>query len=267
MHHFRNSLHLWLILLTCFSLYGQEVSPYYKFSNDRELPFFLGSSLVWFTGFMVKSNSERSSFDDLSELKTHNLWIVDRGAVSNSSNRSAVLSDVLLFSSVALPITCYLNKEVGHQGGAVGMMFLESIMLTHGITNMIKGSTVRYRPYAYNDATSAQRKLSHDARHSFVSGHTSVTAAMTFLTAKVLTDLHPDSRIKPLIWAGAAIIPAATGVFRYQAGRHFPTDIIGGYALGAGIGLLVPKFHAGDKIRVTPAPGGLALAINISGTD
>ena len=52
---------------------------------------------------------------------------------------------------------------------------------------------------------------------------------------------------------------ATTGYLRYAAGRHYPTDILVGAAMGAFVGYLVPSLHelegdgagglAGEKSR------------------
>ena len=95
-------------------------------------------------------------------------------------------------------------------------------------------------------------------RRSFLSGHTSNTAAMTFFFAKVFTDTHPDVKNKAIVWSVAAAIPAAIGYLRFEAGRHFPTDVLAGYALGAAIGYLVPALHLSDKVDLRPM-GGLGF--------
>jgi len=42
-----------------------------------------------------------------------------------------------------------------------------------------------------------------------------------------------------LLYAGAL----GVSVLRVAAGKHFPTDVLGGAALGTGIGWLVAKVH------------------------
>ncbi len=86
-------------------------------------------------------------------------------------------------------------------------------------------------------------KLTKNTRRSFFSGHTSHVAASTFFTAKVLTDINPDGSNNSLYWITAATIPAITGYLRVKGGKHFPTDVIVGYAVGALVGILVPELH------------------------
>ena len=122
-------------------------------------------------------------------------------------------------------------------------IYFESLLINAGITGLIKVITKRSRPYTYNPAVPLEKKLELDARHSFFSGHTSFAATGSFFIAKTYTDLNPGSKGNPYIWAGAAIFPAITGILRYKAGKHFPSDIIVGYIVGAAVGILVPHLH------------------------
>jgi membrane-associated phospholipid phosphatase len=101
----------------------------------------------------------------------------------------------------------------------------------------------RTRPFVYQHELSIEERMSTSARQSFWSGHTSQTATMCFLTAKLYADYHPDSKWKPVMWTAAATIPAATGIFRMTAGKHFPTDVLVGYVTGAAIGFFIPRLH------------------------
>ena len=106
-------------------------------------------------------------------------------------------------------------------------------------------------------------RVNDQARLSFLSGHTSITAAMTFISARVLTDIHPDSKWNKFIWVSAITIPAFNGYLRSRAGKHFPTDVMAGYALGASIGLLIPRIHRLEHFSIGPGDlGGLSLTYN-----
>jgi membrane-associated phospholipid phosphatase len=55
---------------------------------------------------------------------------------------------------------------------------------------------------------------------------------MCFGYATIWTSYHPDSRLKPLVWASAALVPAVTGYMRVRAGEHFLSDVLAGYGTG-----------------------------------
>ena len=73
-----------------------------------------------------------------------------------------------------------------------------------------------------------------------------------------MNDYHPNMKTgyKIAIWSFAAAIPMATGYLRVKGGRHFPTDVISGYAIGAFVGWLIPELHekkdAERKLSITP---------------
>ena len=146
-----------------------------------------------------------------------------------------------------------------------------SLFVTVGSTNIFKTTVLRPRPFLYNIAggNGDGQHLEADDRQSFLSGHTSMVATSSFFAAQVMIDLHPESSLKPLIWGAAATIPAVTGYLRYRAGKHFPTDIIAGYGLGALIGTMIPKLHRieiGKEASLSLGPiaaGGAGFSFNM----
>ena len=92
-----------------------------------------------------------------------------------------------------------------------------------------------------------------------------MVTALTFLTARIITDLHPDTKNKGVIWGAAITAPAILGYMRVRAGRHFPTDVIAGYAVGATIGYLIPEFHLvkNENVKISNAGvSGVKLSLN-----
>lgn len=87
-------------------------------------------------------------------------------------------------------------------------------------------------------------KLGGGAQDSFFSGHTLWTASVSFFTAKVYSDYHPElGNKKYWYFAASHILPAFVGFSRYKASKHFPTDILTGLTTGAATGILVPHLH------------------------
>lgn len=238
-----------LFLLTNHLLIGQESSVYnWSWKNDGIT---LGAgATVWIGAQFLKEKADKATLDDLRLLNRVDVWAFDRGAIGNNSESARSLSNTFLFSSIALPFVPLLDKHSKGERTAIIGMAIEGFLITDGITNIFKATAKRFRPYTYDPAILDEDKLNATARQSFISGHTSVTAFATFFTAKVLTDLHPNSKLKPLIWTSAVAIPAFTGYLRYIGGRHFPTDIITGYAFGAAVGYLVPQLHKNDRLTV-----------------
>ena len=53
-----------------------------------------------------------------------------------------------------------------------------------------------------------------------------------------------NSKLKPMVWSLCAALPVLTGVLRYKAGKHYWTDVLVGYVVGAAIGVAVPYLHS-----------------------
>lgn len=258
-----------LVLGFCTICDGQR-APVYKWNWQADGIILAGSIAGHLGSQKLINNAQRATFSDLKQLDINGVWGFDRGAIFNNSASAAKLSDVFLYSSFALPMITQFDKGMQSDRGAIVGMMLETFLINHNITNFFKATTNRFRPYTYQTILNEQGYISSTARQSFVSGHTSNVAAATFFTAKVLTDLHPDSNLKPLIWTSAILIPATTGYLRYKAGKHFPSDVIAGYGVGALVGFLIPHFHKiklpreGMKLNVgSVGGGGLGLSFSM----
>lgn len=81
-----------------------------------------------------------------------------------------------------------------------------------------------------------------ESRQSFPSGHASLAfaAATSYLVMAQREQLPHRARNAVLLYVGAAGVAA----LRVAGGKHFPTDVMGGAALGSGIGWLTATVHA-----------------------
>jgi membrane-associated phospholipid phosphatase len=230
----------------------------YKLSWQKDAWLLTGGMGLVATGYVLHANADRATVSDINGLNKNDVRAFDRSAIDNNSAFAQTASDVLLFSSLALPLTAFLSQKGKAERWAIPIMCVEAYSYTAGITVIMKSTFKRFRPFSYNTALSLDTRTNVSARESFPSGHVSATAVATFFTAKVLTDMYPQIRLKPLIWTAAAVIPATTGFFRYKAGKHFPTDVIVGYALGASIGYVIPAIHKLKNVSLGIAPTGQA---------
>ena len=164
------------------------------------------------------------------------------------SEKSNTVSDILLYSSQIFPAAMTMvDKKMRKDFLKIGTLYSEVFLVNVGFTALVKNAVRRARPFVYDPDESLEKQMSKSARTSFYSGHTSGTAAMCFLTASIYEDYHPDSKWKPVVWAGAATIPAVAGIMRMRAGKHFPSDVITGYVMGAAVGYFLPKIHLKKK--------------------
>ena len=186
------------------------------------------------------------TIEDINALELEDIPGIDRYSTRQYSHRAHKISNAFFYPSFALPLTLLAGEQSRENFGEAGIICLETLALNAALTNVTKMLFKRTRPLAYNDGYPFAEKLTRNARTSFISGHASFTAAMSFLTAKLYTDFYPENKNKGVVWASACIIPAVTGYLRVKAGKHFITDVLAGFVVGAAVGYLVPELH---KIR------------------
>lgn len=69
--------------------------------------------------------------------------------------------------------------------------------------------------------------------HSFPSGHSALSAATFLTTAAILSSLERRKRAKAFVFAIAMLLTVSIGLSRVYLGVHWPSDVVGGWALGA----------------------------------
>jgi hypothetical protein len=234
-------LHGWLALVFCSATIAQ--SPY-QLKPGKELAIsFTGLGLAG-ASFYFDQKTEPLTLLPTNQLSSGNLSDFERWVTSQSSVESHKRSNILLFSSQAFPVALTLfDKTMRKDAFTIATLYGETALLNISLTSLAKNTVRRTRPYVYGDAVTLEEKMTKNARQSFYSGHTSQTAAMCFLTARLYASYHPGSRWKPVVWTAAATIPAVTGLLRMTSGKHFPTDVLVGYITGAAIGYFIPRIH------------------------
>jgi membrane-associated phospholipid phosphatase len=217
-------------------------SPY-KLSYGLDIPAGTVGLGLNFAYFLLDKKTAPLTEIQLAGLDPLNIPKIDRSAAYNWSKGAALGSDFFLFSSLAYPSLLLIDNDIRKDFGKVGAIWAETLFLNAGITSLTKVLVKRNRPYTYNPDVPLHIKQERDSRYSFFSGHASVTASMTFMTATVFTDYHPHHKALPYIWTGAILIPAATALLRWRAGKHFFSDVLIGYLVGATVGFIVPQLH------------------------
>ena len=201
---------------------------------------------------------------EIATLNRAEINAFDRSATEHWSKQAGQLSDVTLVSNVALAgILAIGTKPMRQDLKTVAIMYAETMLIANGIEGSIKAITQRTRPFVYNSDAPLDEKLSRDARQSFFSGHAASAFATAVFTGEVFRHYFPHSRLKPVIWVGSLGLATTTAVLRYEAGKHYPTDLIVGAAFGSLVGWGIPKLHEmknrsalGKRIDVQPWSSG-----------
>lgn len=217
-------------------------SPY-QLNTQQELTTFGVGLATAGAGVYFRSQTPILTSQELEALDINDIGGFDRVATNFFSLKAHETSDCFWYGSHTLPLLLLAGKKSRSDFGKIMVLYNEAVLLNGGLTLLTKYTVRRVRPFNFDPDTSFEKKTSVNAKASFFSGHASITATNSFFAAKVFSDYYPDSKWKPIVWTVAATIPAVTGYLRVRGGRHYPTDVIVGYAVGAAIGYLIPHWH------------------------
>jgi membrane-associated phospholipid phosphatase len=169
-----------------------------------------------------------------------NVPSIDRAALHNASSGANTASSVLLLGVAGLSGLASLDGATAAQVRGHVAVFANSLTWTLATTEWLKVLVQRNRPVLYGtpDAAAAADR---DNRRSLPSAHASLAfaAATTYLMIAQRERLPHRTRNAILLYAGALGVAA----LRVAAGKHFPTDVAAGAALGTGMGWLAAHVH------------------------
>jgi membrane-associated phospholipid phosphatase len=165
---------------------------------------------------------------------------IDRWVVGANSSLARRGSDVFLIGVSSLAAYAALHDRSPQQARGNLAVLAHSVSWTAASTAWLKVLVHRKRPVLYTSAATAAAPYASN-QQSFPSGHTSVAFAIatSYLVMANREHLPHRTRNAILLYGGASSV----GVLRLAGGRHFPTDVLGGAVLGAGIGWLVAAVH------------------------
>lgn len=252
------------------SNYKTSIQSPYRLDAKKDIAVSVGALALIGTGFLIKAKKPKTDSIHLLMPNIYEIPRFDRYAIHNYNNDYLLASDILEYTAVALPFLAFVDKRVTGLGLSIIALYLETIAINTAAYNMTTAIVDRRRPLTYNTDTLRDgtpevpfdRKTTRSTLMSFYSGHTSNAAAATFYGARVFTELRPHSVLVPFVWAAAAAVPAFVGFSRIEAGKHYPSDVVTGYIIGASIGFFNPMLHKIKDDRLTLSPssdGGLSL--------
>ncbi|SDM10788.1 Membrane-associated phospholipid phosphatase [Catalinimonas alkaloidigena] len=269
-YHLLFSFRLHLLSLMLVTLVGQAQPPApaeprlgsFEFRWELDVPLLVGGGGLAILGEYLAQETHPLTLQQLPSYERQQINGFDRVATFQNHAGAATATDILAAGAAVTPLLLLASREVRHDLIPVLVVYAETATTSMGFTNLIKASVLRVRPYVYNPEVPSERKRVPDARHSFFSGHTANTAAFSFLTAYMISKYSEHPAVKATAWTGAALLPATVGFLRVKAGRHFPTDVLVGYAVGASIGVLIPHLH---RLQLPPDTAARRLRLHMVG--
>ncbi|CAM4338782.1 phosphatase PAP2 family protein [Gillisia hiemivivida] len=206
-------------------------------------------------GFKLIQEKDELTLNELNQLSKDEGWGVDRWAAGYYSEKANADSYIPFYASFVMPFALLINENERGHAGQISVLFVETMATTGALFTITAGLVEKSRPLVYNESLETGERIENDEQRSFFAGHTAATAAATFFVAKVFNDFNPDSPLKPYIWGVAAAIPVSVGYMRIKAGKHFLTDNLIGYGVGAAAGVLIPELHkkADKNLQIYPS--------------
>lgn len=238
----KHILLIWCLALAVHVSFGQTDSPYKtRFAVDAPITA-AGVGLTGY-GLSLMQNKDGLTEQQIANLSRQQVNSFDRFSAGYDSETASKISDYPFYGSFALPVLLVLDEGVRGNAGQVLGLYVQTMAITGALFTMTNGLNPRVRPLVYSADVAVAEKARANSRNSFYAGHTTAAAGAAFFFAKVFHDFNPDSPARPFVWAAAAAVPAAVGYYRLQAGKHFLSDNLLGYAIGAATGILVPQLH------------------------
>ncbi len=154
---------------------------------------------------------------------------IDRGTIHSVRGGWDVATDLTVLGMIG---GTWIDLARRDQGAAGFRASLESVVWSTAVTQVLKVTVRRIRPFMYADGSERYAE-NPDSRQSFPSGHTSAAFALAttyFLTMDGMYDERPY-----WIFGAAAFV----GVGRVLAGKHWITDVLAAAAIGTATALIV----------------------------
>ena len=188
-------------------------------------------------------------------------WAVDNTPIFGSPDDAEDASDYLRDATGVTYFITALATPSGEDPKSWSVAKLKglsagvaAVLTTHGTTELLKKATDRTRPDGSDN-------------ESFPSGHASSASAFATLANRNLRSLSLSETNRTLLRIGFTTLAGAAGWARVEAGRHFPSDVLVGYALGHFISaffndaFLGLDQNEGPRLTVEPSQDGLIAGI------
>lgn len=130
------------------------------------------------------------------------------------------------------------------------LVIAEAALMSTALQVTMSYAVARPRPRVYGDDASLESRSDANAARSFFSGHVANAVATSVATFRTFQRLGKPGMAYAMLGAGLAG-SALVGVSRVGAGSHFPSDVVVGAMVGAGVGLALPAMHD-SPVRMVP---------------
>lgn len=191
---------------------------------------------------------------------------IDKPFAGTYDERWGDVTDVLLIAIAVAPWPMlWIDNTLWNTLNDLTVIY-ESGMTALALSGLATLSASRARPFVYGTKAPEDVRNSPDGALSFVSGHTTLAFALTTSTFWTIYRRHGSRAYAWTTLAVGTALSGAVGVGRVLAGKHFPTDVVTGAAVGASVGTLMPALHDAPVLvvpTVNATGAGLDVALRL----
>ena len=159
----------------------------------------------------------------------------DRWVIAPTRPAAGSASDVVRAGIAALSWLELVDE--GPRGHAGIVASVESLLWAEGTVHLVKALAGRKRPVLYTDSGLEVAYVVSNQR-SWPSGHAATAAALATSYCLTRRDLSANRTVDWRCWLAAAGA-VAVGTLRMAAAKHYPSDVLSGWAVGVGTAFAV----------------------------
>lgn len=196
---------------------------------------------------------------------------LDRWSLGRSNGAWAKASDIGEIVGIAAPGAALLTLSLVTDPAPHALhpawdllLWAETMAACTFVDQGLKLALQRPRPTWYRSPS-----RDADAQASFPSGHSLATATGTSALTTLFFQRYPNSPWRWAVLSAGAAVTAATGWGRVEAGKHFVSDVLGGWLLGGTLGYVMPTLALRglqlDLRRSVDLAGGSQAEISLLG--
>jgi membrane-associated phospholipid phosphatase len=239
----------------------------FTLTKKNDIPLLCVGTAFSGAAFLLERSLAPLRQEEIDGLVRSDLNPFDRHASYHYSKTIDNISDILVNSVLAAPLCLLTDRDIRRTAAGFSLMYTEVIAFSYALPSLGKALFKRPRPFVFNPKAPADEKLLADARASFFSRHTTFAFASACFMSTVYGSYHPGSKGTPFIWAGSLCAASAVGYLRFEAGAHFPTDVLTGALVGSLIGCGIPFLHksrnADSRLSFLSSGSGLCVSLTL----
>jgi len=171
---------------------------------------------------------------------------IDRIALGNYSAPAHTAAGIAVAALLTLPLLFDAVDSGGSGWIEDTIVYGEALLFAQALVQLTKFAVRRTAPFVYDPNAPEDAVRGADASRSFISGHTAMAFAATTAYSVTFWQRNPDSELRWIVAGTGALLSLGVGLLKIIAGYHYPTDILAGALVGAGVGALVPLLHVRD---------------------